>query len=156
MDKYTYEDIIIDPNDERAKVGEKYWFGDNLSFLLNDANAGRETFELTDVNIDFDTNRPFRIVDTDGVTSANFRCLIKPKEPQVKYVPFDLSKKEVRDKLRGKWIVHKETESEEMINEFGCNHGKGTWYCLIGFDSKMLLKYWTFLDGSPCGESIEE
>ena len=153
--KYTYADIIIDPNDERAKVGEKYWFGDNLSILLNDANEGRETYELTDVNIDFDTNRPFRIVDTDGVTSANFPCLIKPKEPQVKYEPFDLSKKEVRDKLRGKWISHKSLEFEKMIYEIWVDVRLKIWYC-NGFTSEELFRSYTFLDGSPCGEKVEE
>lgn len=152
-DKYTYADVIIDPNDERVKVGENYWCSDNPNKVIYDANVGVKTYKLFDIEIDSDY--PFTIVDTDIVAYENYPCLIKPKEPQVKYVPFDLSKKEVRDKLRGKWISHKSLEFEKMIYEIWVDVRLKIWYC-NGFTSEELFRSYTFLDGSPCGESIEE
>ena len=71
------------------------------------------------------------------------------------YIPFDLSKKEVRDKLRGKWIVHKKRKSEIMIYDFWVSDGTDTWFCM-GVKGKDLLESFTFLDGSPCGEEVED
>ena len=84
-----------------------------------------------------------------GLFNDNF----EPKKKH--YIPFDLSKKEVRDKLRGKWIVHKKRASEIMIHDFWVSEGAHTWFC-AGFNGKDLLKSFTFLDGSPCGEDFEK
>lgn len=87
-----------------------------------------------------------------------YGCLIKPKEPQVKYVPYDLSKKEVRDKLRGKWIVRNGSNAERLITAF-TKDSYGNWSYDVGFgegNNNELLANYTFLDGTPCGEKVKE
>lgn len=82
--KYTYEDIIINPEDTRIEVGKKYYFGDVPSVLLCEAreDAGARILK----NVQKNQESPF-------VTHLgyNFSCIIRKKEPEQKYVPFDLS-----------------------------------------------------------------
>ena len=47
--KYTYEDIILDPDSEELKIGELYFFGNNPRELLEDANEGAGLSELKEV-----------------------------------------------------------------------------------------------------------
>ena len=44
MARYTYEDVIIDPNDPRVEIGAEYWFSDYPNTLvkrLNNAEASK-------------------------------------------------------------------------------------------------------------------
>ena len=34
MARYTYEDVIIDPNDPRVEIGKEYFFGDICAFCF--------------------------------------------------------------------------------------------------------------------------
>ena len=80
-------------------------------------------------------------------------------EKKKKLVPFDLSKKEDRDALRGKWIVDSEG-GEHLMDRFYPapvfnNPKQIIWHtCLGGAD--YLFNHCTFLDGSPVGKEVEE
>lgn len=149
MAKYTYKDIIIDPNDKRVKIREKYYMGGTPNGVLEIANKANELF--TDILIDIDDKDDFPFIG--GSSHGYYCCLIKPKESQVKYVPFDLSKKKDRDALRGKWIKHKKYSTEILIDCFSIDTGK--WY-VNGYSAKPLFDNFLFLDGSPVGKKVEE
>ena len=72
--KYTLEDIIINPNDPRVKIGREYYFSDSLVQCLKDANADGPSREL--VEIRSDNIYPFHIKDY-----VNVQCIIRKKEP---------------------------------------------------------------------------
>lgn len=149
-EEYTYADVIIDPNDKRVKIREKYYMGGTPNGILEIANKANELF--TDILIDIDDKDDFPFIG--GSSHGYYCCLIKPKESQVKYAPYDLSKKEVRDKLRGKWVKSKDCGSEFLISAFELrNDGKSL---IQGYTSKSFLESFTFLDGTPCGEKVEE
>lgn len=157
-EEYTYADVIIAPNDERVKVGEKYYFANTPKELVKVANH-EGIVPLTLELIARDKERPFSTSTEHGHYEGMF--IIKAKEPQGEYVPFDLSKKEVRDKLRGQWIVDKEEKSELCINNFKHNEKIDEWSvqdCFTGdyITPFGLLTCYTFLDGTPCGEKVEE
>ena len=152
-DKYTYADVIIDPNDPRVEIGAEYYFADNprtVLLLLEDHKTIPK--KLTEVS----PNDSFPFLTADGLGWA---CLIRKKEPENKYVPFDLTKEEDREKLRGAWIRNKnEWKLECFIYEFyeSCIPEM---VCCAGTHklcASELFKDWTFLDGTPCGKLVEE
>lgn len=157
-EEYTYADVIIDPNDERVMIGEKYYMGCTPNEVLESANEANYFFINTLIKID---NVKFWY-PFEGVDQRLYCCLIKAKEPQDEYVPYDLSKKEVRDKLRGKWIVEKEEKREFCINNFDYRERNDNQWsvqdCFTGdyITPFGLLTCYTFLDGSPCGQKVEE
>lgn len=103
MSEYTYSDVIIDPNDKRVKIGEKYWSSCTAAkSCIDSANANEPLVEL--IRITMGVRYPFHIKYSDGV-ETDCCCLSKPKEPG--YVPFDLSKKEA------KRLFMREMEKEE-------------------------------------------
>lgn len=152
-DKYTYADIIIDPHDERVKVGEKYFFYNNPTLAIESANGSDvESFELIKVT---SGTCPFVYDFKEDMEGASC-CIIKDKEEkkkesQAKYTPFDLSKKEVRDYLRGKWIKNRTSDVECFISILSLVDGD--WYA-EGYTSEELLENFTFLNGTPVGNKI--
>lgn len=46
MAKYTYADIIIDPNDPRISIGSKYYCGIAPTVALRNANEKSKTMKL--------------------------------------------------------------------------------------------------------------
>ncbi len=141
--KYTYKDIIIDPRDPRLEgaIGKKVYACDLTLGVLQEANGNYNSKILN--KIVNGVAYPF------WASNHPFLCIIIKKEPEVKYVPFDLSKKEDRDFLRGKWIRHKVTGDEYQITVLSNN-------LAISCTGKELLKYFTFLDGTPVGKKVEE
>lgn len=146
--KYTYKDIIIDPRDERLKgaIGKEVYYGDIPSLVLDDANNNWQPMKL--LGIKRSNCFPFAVNSLSDLYCFHC-CIIIKKEPKVKYVPFDLSKKEDRGFLRGKWIRHKMTGDEYQITVLSNN-------LAISCTGNELLKYYTFLDGSPVGKKVEE
>ena len=138
MAEYTYKDVIIDPEDPRIEIGAEYYFGDTPNKVLSAANCGIQFGTLRDVKKD--ESSPFWIENR----VISWAVLIRKKEPEKRYVSFDLSKPEVRDKLRGKWIKNMGDESQisgfhKINNEF--------WAACItsGFiTDEMLMKNWVF------------
>lgn len=146
-ERYTYADVIIDPKDKRLEIGKEY-FCDTFPFdVLEEANEDSCTSILT--NVIEDSYEPFEFED-----GYCWSCIIRKKEHEKKYVPFDLNKEEDRNKLRLKWVRSKVTNPTVdyliigMSNttiQFG-DHFRNT---------QELLDYYEFIDGSPCGKLAE-
>ena len=150
-EKYTYADVIIDPKDPRAKIGERYYFGDTPKAALECARANGEGVLLEDIEIDLP--KPFATCDYEEA----YPCIIRKKEPEKKYMPFDLSDPEVRKSLRGKWIKDGAGE-EACITGFKCDDEED-WIAEIpnGYiAATAFASCWMFDDNSPCGKLVEE
>lgn len=149
-DKYTYDDVIIDPDDPRVEIGAEYYFGENAGSVISQAKEDSDYHKgtLTAVN---NSNFPF-LDDED----SRYPCIIRKKESKKKYVPFDISKEEDRNFLKGRWI--KTDGDEEKITGFE-RDDDGVWHIKISADyllSEDMLNLWTFEDGTPCGKLVEE
>lgn len=149
-DKYTYADVIIDPNDPRVEIGKEYYFSDNPAQLLRRAKLGDTGYEgsLTIVHENWDD--PF----TDEV-GDKYCCIIRKKEPE--YVPFDLKDREQISSLYYCWLVDKD---------------HGDYYCVTAIyphdnivhiddygdiSPEDLLEKFTFMwNGTPCGKLVEQ
>lgn len=150
MAEYTYKDVIIDPDDPRVEIGGKYYFDDSPYQCLCNANNNAISYTLQ--GVDVGSYHPF-IHDCIG-----FICLIRKKEPEKKYVPFDLSREEDRQLLRDSWIKSKYNDREAKVSAFKHDETRG-WLAHIpqtGMrDGEQLFNSYTFLDGTPCGKLVE-
>ena len=153
--EYTYADVIIDPNDLRVEIGKEYWCGATAWGVLDSANNGHRSFPLLDVRRS--DNKPFILssVNSDAFTEP---CIIRKKEPKKKYVPFDLSKEEDRARLRGAWVRHKQNpERENLITGLGDETVDfAVYFGDLAVGTGALLENFEFVDGSPCGNLVEE
>ena len=149
--KYTYEDIIINPNDPRLEnaIGKEVYYSATIKDCIKDANQDFMPCKLKDINMNIDV--PF-VIETPNFLTRKEYIIIK-KEPEVKYVPFDLSKEEDRDALRGKWVKKKDTGTEYQLIHF--MHIDSLWRALANTGQEF-YDYFTFLDGSPVGKKVEE
>ena len=86
MAEYTYEDIIMDPEDPRLEgaIGKECYFGDYPKKLLNSAIYNLP--EYLDCLTDIRKEGPCTFVDKNGSKWA--LIIIKKEEPKPKYVPF--------------------------------------------------------------------
>ena len=149
MAEYTYKDVIIDPEDPRVEIGAEYYYCDNPSGCLERANKDdvAHLAGLEEVYPD--------IIEHFFIDDAYSICIIRKKEPEKKYVPFDLSKEETRTFLRGKWIKRKSDSLESMITIIAqLTLGDKHVWTAGTMSAEELLDEWTFLDGSPCGKQI--
>ena len=153
-DKYTYADVIIDPEDPRVEIGKEYYASKNIPDALFKANECDEMFCYKLLSVHDGAYGPFWM-DKDSPDSFDF--LIRKKEPEKKYVPFDLSKEEDRARLRGAWVRVKERTSwEEQITSLN------SIFIFLGRDGEdgikpdYLFNHYEFVDGSPCGKEMEE
>lgn len=155
---YSYADVIIDPDDPRVEIGAEYYMADYVTSVLNAANNCGRGDKL--IGVRHGAKKPFIC---QGVAWA---CLIRKKDHK-KYVPFDLSKPEVRDGLRGKWIKRSHISLasnlclETIIVDFeqvdeGAEGIDSIYWTANGINSHELFEDWTFLDGTPCGEEVSE
>lgn len=153
MAKYTYEDIIIDPEDPRLEIGAEYYYCGNPIYCLHRAN-NNDVAHLAELEKVYpNIKEPFFIDD------SYFICLIRKKELEKKYVPFDLSRPEVRENLMMKKIINKDGFSEEVIWRFmnilsDAEKNTRVWIINNSIHENDLLKHWTFSDGTPCGELV--
>lgn len=74
MAEYTHSDVIVSPDDPRVKIGDEYYFGDNVGALLHGARTGWSTGVLCDVGKVTDEYSPFY----NGM--SGFSCIIRKKE----------------------------------------------------------------------------
>ena len=149
MTEYTYKDVIIDPEDPRVEIGKKYYSGIVSNDVLNFANHNEELVKL--IEVEPGTKYPFHI-KSDGCDC--WTCLlIRKKEPEKKYVPFDLSDPEVRKILRGMWIRRKDDSEEKMLWWFW--KANGYWMADEDIRADELLRDWIFDDNTPCGKLVE-
>ena len=151
MYKYTYKDVIIDPEDPRVEIGAEYCFGDIPQNLVEAANSDYDYW-----------GRLEKVSVSDGF---NFKregggwktCLIRKKEPE--YMPFDLSDNDVRARLANAWIKKKEDGIHECsIVGFVVNDDIQLVLTNIGAISPAsLLEDFVFTaDYTPCGKLVEE
>ena len=157
-DKYTYADVIIDPNDLRVEIGKEYYFGDSPAEVLRHARKDKDAEVLQRVEKDWDD--PF--IENLGYRSI---CIIRKKEPKKKYVPFDFDDPEVRKALMGKTIKADNRPFSRQYVEFTIScfelvdegaEGVGGYWMANGIKEDELFHDWTFLDGSKCGKEMEE
>ena len=184
MAEYTYEDIIMDPEDPRLEgaIGKECYFSDYPTKLLENARRNSSVvcwYSLKSIRKD----EAYPFVDKDGHTWT--LIIIKKEEPKPKYVHFENAEefldayyRNETKKLdgiyrylatRGIWIKGKGTyNSYYMITELWDDG------VIIG-DSKInttqvssdryftanditdwheLYDKYTFLDGTPCGKKI--
>lgn len=150
--KYTLKDVIVDPNDPRVKIGKEYYFAINPQKCVEIANTGDKKLIGVLREIKFGDYLPFRLY----ANNFNFwTCIIRNKEPKLKYVPFDFSKKSVRDKLRNKWIKCKNGNNEFNIFGFSYDEARRIWLA-NSFTAENLLEGYEFIDGTPFGEAVIE
>ena len=151
-DKYTYADVIIDPEDPRVEIGKEYYFGDTPKACIKNANNDAITAEyIRAYEGMFDAFE----LKLDGTISAP--CLIRKKEPE--YMPFDLSDNDVRARLANAWIKKKEDGIHECsIVGFVVNDDIQLVLTNIGAISPAsLLEDFVFTaDYTPCGKLVEE
>ena len=150
MAEYTYKDVIIDPEDPRVEIGKMYYFSGTASDCL--AYARRDDYhyiaKLREVTKEL--CYPFEI------GNSLYACLIRKKEPE--YVPFDLSKEEDRDFLKGKWVKGNINGQDYHFMIIGFKAVAQGWCVDLGgwFTGEDLLEKWTFDDGTPCGKLVEQ
>ena len=155
MDKYSYKDVIIDPEDPRVEIGAEYYYGICPTSTINWANKRGRGDVL--IAVDKKAMDPFIFSKDPEVVSA---CIIRKKESKKHYVPFDLSNPEARNSLRGKFLIQLRvgsfTPEEKMVVGFSEDSAVIGGYkpeCYNGHD---LLENFTFLNGTPCGKEVEE
>lgn len=156
MGKYTYDDIVTVKDILTGKVkkediiGKRGWVFDIIPNNLNSAPELILRGKRRLIHIDTSNVHPFKDnYDTD------WHFFLPYKEPEKKYVPFDLSKEETRTFLRGKWIKRKSDSLESMITIIAqLTLGDKHVWTAGTMSAEELLDEWTFLDGSPCGKQI--
>lgn len=150
MPEYTYTDVIIDPDDPRLEIGGSYYRADYPKEVLYRANEDSIHIGTLECIEREDPMTPFVI--KEGSILTNWACLIRKKVPEKRYIPFDLSKPEVRDNLRNRWIREKgASKAEYCIDSFILSYNQWT---VMGVVADTLLGDYEFLDGTPCGEEV--
>ena len=184
MAEYTYEDIIMDPEDPRLEgaIGKVCYFNDSPKMILEHANnnSPNNFFSLKEINKN--NEYPF----TDGKYEDVWTLIIiKKEEPKPEYVPFESKEEfieayhyhdnanysETEDILinYGMWLWSEVDGSYKLVTEIW-NAG-----VVIG-DDKMritneeghidvfndttswvkLFSEYRFFNGSHCGKEVEE
>ena len=182
MTEYTYEDIIMDPNDPRLEgaIGKKCYFSDNPTLLLGYARDNSiECLSFLE-KINKENDYPF----TDGEEGNEWILIIIKKEEEPEYIPFEdgdeflecyLSKannpsKHKLESVGGIWLKGFDTDVYFMVTELWddgvvINDSKmrttqesSDRYCTINDTTSWeeLFKDYTFLDGTPCGKLMED
>ena len=183
MAEYTYEDIIMDPNDPRLEgaIGKECYFGDYPKNLLNSAIYNLP--EYLDCLTDIRKEGPCTFVDKNRSKWA--LIIIKKEEPKPKHVQFQdgreffnsylsvesrLEKEDYFLSNHGIWLKAKDADDALfMVTEiwsYGvCVSGnmKTTneledFYLTINDATtwEQLLRDYCFIDGSPCGKEVED
>ena len=170
MEKYTWNDVIINPNSEQAKacIGKEVYCADSPHYCLEKAN-GNEVDNTVYIlqKILPDNNYPFRL----GENAEYEHCCIIPKKeeskPEPKYVPFKNSGESISEfedntpimHIYGLWIYEKIGKFDERVPRLVTEMwGDGV---VIGSDKdtttwKELLKRFVFENNVPCGKLQEE
>ena len=164
MDKYIYDNILIDPSKEGIKniIGKEVYFHNNPCLCLDAANENSTDNLGILEEIDKDSINPFVIEKESGFFA--YPCIIEKKEePKPKYVPFKSNEEFLESyiyhkekftrsslacqlySLGGIWLKYKGIEDFFMITEF--------WDDMTRWGE--FLERFTFLDGSPCGKEVK-
>ena len=176
MAEYTYEDVIMDPEDPRLEgaIGKKCYLSDCPKIALDYARNNSSIDRLKSINKE--SAAPF--VGDDEVNWV--MVIIKKKEPKpkLKYIPFEsveefldvyfLNKEKYTTgillKLEGIWLREKETGALCMATEIwdeGLVIGdtkltiSGTDVFNDTTDWDELFSKYSFIDGTPCGKEVK-
>ena len=168
MGKYTWDDIIINPNTEEAKncIGKEVYYSDNPNLCLCYANNSNDNFCGIIREIKTDVRNPFVLKGS----VIKWTCIIRKKEepkPEPKYVPFKnrgefVSAFEDNTTIMhvyGLWIYEKIGKFDEKIPRLVTEMwGDGV---IVGSDShttkwKDLLERFVFENNEPCGKLQEK
>ena len=166
MSEYSYNDIIMDPEDPRLEgaIGKECYFSDYPKKVLDGARNNSSEYLDYLTNIIKEGVCPF--VDKKGY--GRTLIIIKKEEPKPKpkYVPFEnvtefldayrnapgcLNEEDYFLSNHGIWLKDKTSKAYYMVTkiwDIGDDSDEISW--------KELLEYYTFLDGSPCGKEVEE
>ena len=181
MAEYTYEDIIMDPNDPRLEgaIGKQCYLSDYPKIVLDYARNNSTVNRLKSINKE--SGCPFV-----GEHKASWAVIIIKKEELKKYVPFETldefieSYKKVEERINyskaedyiascGMWLKDKDRDVYCLVTEIW-NYGvvvgdsnmnttkDGEEYFTFNGVTKwkrLFMKY-TFLDDTPCGKEVEE
>ena len=180
MAEYTYEDIIMDPEDPRLEgaIGKECYFSDYPKQLLN--GARNNSPEYLDCLTDIRKEAACTFVDKNG--SGWILIIIKKEEPKPEYVPFENAEEflnaydytnhsvengSVENKLinyGGIWLKDNEIDAYCMVTEIwdtgvvignkNITIGETTVFNdITSWDE--LLEDCTFIDGTPCGKEVK-
>ena len=168
MAEYTYEDIIMDPEDPRLEgaIGKECYFSDYPKKLLDSARNNSSGYLDCLTNIIKEGVCPF--VDKKGY--GRTLIIIKKEEPKPKpkYVPFEnvtefldayrsapgcLNEEDYFLSNHGIWLMDCENGDYFLVTEIW---GDGV---VLGSNQETtrwddLLEDFIFLDGSPCGKEV--
>ena len=179
MAEYTYEDIIMDPEDPRLEgaIGKECYFSEYPKRLLS--SAKNNSPEYLDCLTDIRKEGACTFVDKNG--SAWTLIIIKKEDPKPKpkYIPFE-NVTEFLDAYRnlkgclteeayclsknGIWLKDIEIDAYCMVTEiWDMGIVIGNKNITIGDTTvfnditswEELLEDCTFIDGTPCGKKIE-
>ena len=170
MAEYTFENLIMNPETPglESLIGKKVYSGTAPLDCLKRANKDYEVGILREIRKD--CLCPFLVEVPNGMI-FNYVCIIPKKEEQKsKYVPFQdgqeffnsylsvesrLEKEDYFLSNHGIWLKDKTSKAYYMVTKI--------WDIGVSVvdDSDEtswgeLLKYYTFLDGTPCGKLVEE
>ena len=180
MAEYTYEDIIMDPEDPRLEgaIGKECYFSDYPKQLLN--GARNNSPEYLDCLTDIRKEAACTFVDKNG--SGWILIIIKKEEPKPEYVPFENAEEflnaydytnhsvengSIENKLinyGGIWLKDNEIDAYCMVTEIwdtgvvignkNITIGETTVFNdITSWDE--LLEDCTFIDGKPCGKEVK-
>ena len=169
MPEYTYKDVIIDPEDPRLEgaIGKEVYHSNYPVLCLDYANEDKETVLGKLDNIYRKNGKPFISNEYAWIC-----IIIKKEDPKPEYVPFEsvdefldayenstysIDCGSVENELLnrgGIWLKYKATDTRLVVTEMW---GNGL---TIGSDTAVtswnsVLKYYEFLDGTPCGKIKE-
>ena len=181
MAEYTYEDIIMDPNDPRLEdaIGKECWLSDYPKEVLDYARNNLKEFRLK--SIEKEENFPF----VDNNHEDNWALIIIKKEEPKKYVPFETldefieSYKKAEERIDcsniegyiascGMWLKDTDRDVYCLVTEiwnYGVVVGDSNmnttkdgdeYFTFNGVTEwKKLFMEYTFMDGSPCGKEVK-
>ena len=152
-DIITGKDILTDQVKDADIIGVKGYFTDNIQVIVDAFDSKSFPDPLLGGILETVSYAGRFKRKADGKYYSYF---IREKEPEKKYVPFDLSKEEDRARLRGAWVREKDSGRECSIT--GLFLDEKPPYVEIsdeGYSSEYLLENYEFVDGTPCGKLVE-
>ena len=150
-DKYTYADVIIDPNDPRVEIGAEYYYCDNPSTCLERANKKDVAHLAVLEKVYPDAIGHFFIDDAYSI------CIIRKKEPVKRYVPFDLNEWEQAMMLGACWLINKDHRSYHCITAIYPDENLIYVEGYGDMSPEELLEWFIFAhDNTPCGKLVKE
>ena len=173
MSEYSYNDIIMDPEDPRLEgaIGKECYFSDCPTKLLESARYNSALYLDCLTNISKEKACPFS--DKNG--SAWTLIIIKKEEPKPKskFIPFESAEEFIDAYDNANYSVKNGTAENKLFNYGGIwlrNKNDDSMYMVIeiwndgvvlGSDQiatpwKYILDEYTFLDSTTCGKEVED